>query len=51
MAKSKYEKVKSFYENGLWGINRVHDAVEKNWITEEQYQEITGEEYATEETD
>lgn len=42
---SKYEKVKNFYDNGLWGINRVRDAVKKNWITPEQFFEITGEEY------
>lgn len=42
MAQSKYEKVKSYYDRGLWGISRVHDAVIKNWITPAQFEEITG---------
>lgn len=45
MAQSKYDKVRSYYERGLWSINRVRDAVVKNWITPEQYKEITGETY------
>ena len=44
-----FEKVKRFYDRGLWSKERVHDAVtnpEGNpWITEEEYKEITGEEY------
>ncbi len=39
-----YEKVKSYYERGLWGKVRVHAVVGK-WITAEEYKEITGEEY------
>lgn len=42
---SKYEKVKSYYKTGLWSIERVHNAVVKNWITEEEYKLITGEDY------
>lgn len=40
---SKYEKVKHYYECGLWTKNMVHNAVIKGWITEEQYHEIIGE--------
>ena len=39
-----YEKVKKFYDDGTWNITRVHNAVGK-WITEEEYKEITGEDY------
>lgn len=39
---SKYEMVKSLYDRGLWKINRVRDAVEKGWITAEEFEEITG---------
>ena len=39
---SKYEMVKSLYDRGLWKINRVRDAVEKDWITAEEFEEITG---------
>ena len=43
-----FEKVKYYYDRGLWDINRVRKAVEKGWITEEEFQEITGEPYAEE---
>ena len=36
-----FEKVKKYYDRGLWDINRVHRAVGL-WITEEEYFEITG---------
>lgn len=39
-----YEKVKGYYNKGLWSIERVHSAVGK-WITKEEYSEITGQEY------
>lgn len=39
---NKYEMVKSLYDRGLWKINRVRDAVEKGWITAEEFEEITG---------
>ena len=42
---SKFELVKTFYDKGLWNITRVKNAVVKNWITEEQFKEITGEDY------
>ena len=43
---SKFEKVKKYYDNGLWNIHRVRDAVIKEWITPEQFQEITGRLYS-----
>lgn len=43
---SKFQKVKYYYDNGLWDINRVRNAVVKNWITSEEFEEITGESYA-----
>ena len=30
-----YEKVKNYYDKGLWNENRVHNAVGK-WITPEE---------------
>ena len=45
---SKFEKVKYYYDNGLWNINRVRNAVVKNWITAEEFEEITGESYNAE---
>ncbi len=47
---SKYfQKVKSYYDAGLWSINRVRDAVVKGWITETEFVLITDEEYGKEE--
>ena len=39
-----FEKVKNYYDEGLWSIERVYNAVGK-WITPEEYEEITGEPY------
>lgn len=41
----KYEKVKTYYDRGVWTIDMVRNAVVKGWITEEEFTEITGEEY------
>ena len=40
-----YNKVKSYYDRGLWSIERVREAVVKGWITSEEYKLITGEDY------
>ena len=45
---SKFEKVKYYYDNGLWNISRVRNAVVKSWITESEFEEITGESYNAE---
>lgn len=45
---SKYEKVKFYYDSGYWSIQRVRDAVAKGWITDEQFEEITGKPYEEE---
>ena len=42
---SKFEKVKYYYDHGLWSIDRVRNAVVKGWITAEQFKEITGDDY------
>ena len=44
----KFSKVKSYYDNGLWSITKVRNAVIKNWITAEEFKEITGEDYDNE---
>lgn len=46
----KFDKVRNYYNtivNGerLWNENRVGNAVVKEWITEEEFKEITGEDY------
>lgn len=35
-----YEKIKKWYEMGLWTIEMVNKAVKKGVITEEQAEEI-----------
>ena len=44
-----FEKVKKYYETGVWSKAKVYNVVTnpKNnaWITEEEYKLITGEEY------
>ena len=37
---AKFEKVKGYYDNGLWNETRLENAVKKNWITPEEYDEI-----------
>ena len=39
-----FEKVKDYYDTGLWSIDRVHNVVGKV-ITEDEYKQITGFDY------
>ena len=41
-----YERVKYYYEAGLWSKPMVKMSVRKGIITKEQYEEIVGEKYA-----
>ena len=40
-----YEKIKEYYDTGLWSEERVRNMVVKGVITEEEFYEITGEFY------
>lgn len=40
-----FEKIKKWYESGMWNKKMVRNAVLKGKITEDEYTEITGEEY------
>lgn len=42
---TKFDKVKSFYNNGLWTDEMVRNAVVKEWITPEEFTIITGGKY------
>lgn len=42
---AKFNQVKGWYDNGHWTARMVANAVVKNWITAEEYEEITGEPY------
>ena len=40
-----YNKIKSYYDYGLWSEVRIRNMVIKGIITEEEYASIVGEEY------
>ena len=40
-----YEKIKKYYDTGLWNEERVRNMVIKGIITEEEYASIVGKEY------
>ena len=40
-----YEKIKEYYNTGLWSEERVRNMVIKGIITEEEFYKITGEFY------
>ena len=40
-----FEKIKKWYESGMWTKKMVRNAVIKGKITEDEYTEITWEEY------
>lgn len=42
--KKKFNKVKGFYDEKLWNLYMVSNAVDR-WITADEFQEITGKEY------
>ena len=37
-----FEKIKKYYEAGVWSEERVREAVAKNVITAEEFKAITG---------
>ena len=37
-----FEKIKKYYEQGLWDEQRVREALAKGVITAEDFKEITG---------
>lgn len=40
-----YDRIKYYYDAGLWSAPMVKMAVRKGVITKEQYREITGQDY------
>lgn len=41
----KFDKVKGYFERGLWPKAWVKNAVAKGWITAAEYEKIIGESY------
>ena len=46
-----FKKVKAYYDNGLWDIKRVRNAVIKGRITADEFEEITGMAYEEKENE
>lgn len=40
-----YEKIKEYYDTGLWSVERVRNMVIKGIITEKEYKDIVGKKY------
>ena len=40
-----YDKVKRYYSMKMWNETRVRNAVKMDWITKEEFTEITGKDY------
>ena len=45
MHSDKYELVKKYYKFHLWSETQTRNAVRKGWITDTEFQEITGKVY------
>jgi len=46
MRSKNYEKIKKYYDSGLWNIDRVRSVVGKSLgITAEEFEMITGQPY------
>ena len=45
MHSENFEKVKRLYILKVWNETRVRNAVKMGWITEEEFTEITGNDY------
>ena len=37
-----FAEVKKFYDAGVWSEEKVREAVAKNWITADEFKQITG---------
>ena len=42
---NNYYKVKTYYDMKMWNESRVRNAVKMNWITEAEFEVITGKVY------
>lgn len=38
----KFDKLKRYYDAGLWDEDNLKLAVKKKWVTQEEYDEIVG---------
>lgn len=40
-----FDKVKKYWDQRLWNEARVRNAVAKEWITKDEFKEITGKDF------
>lgn len=45
MRSEKFDLVNKYFKTRLWTEQQTRNAVVKGWITEEEFEEITGKEY------
>ena len=45
MRSEKFEIVKKYFDMGLWTETKLRNAVVKNWITPDEFKEISGKDY------
>ena len=45
MHSEKFETVKKYFDMGLWTETKLRNAVVKNWITADEFKEISGKDY------
>lgn len=45
MSNNNFNKIKTYYDTGLWNETRVKNMVIKGIITEEEYSTIVGKDY------
>lgn len=41
----RFERVRDFYDSGSWDVKKVREAVEKEWITKDEFRIITGHDF------
>ena len=42
---AKFEQVKNFYDMRVWSETKLRNAVVKGWITQDEFEAITGKNY------
>ena len=42
---SRFVSIQNFYDSGFWDIEQVRNAVNKGWITSQEYTLITGHDF------
>ena len=45
MASAKFNDYKSYFDTKKWSKDMIHMAVERGYLTEEEYKTITGDDY------